>query len=93
MQALQLVFSVCLYQAFARREAGKTLVDDSGHAPLEESLSDSNSVDHAPYAELSNDDDLTPDGHSFAEERPLENGPQQSLSDRQAGGRVCPSLA
>lgn len=86
LQALQIVFSACLYRGFARKAARKTLVHDSDHAPLDESLSDSDSVDHAPHAQLVNDDDLSPDSHSIAEERPLEDGPQQSLSDRQQVG-------
>lgn len=86
LQVLQLVFSVCLYQGFGKKKAHKTFVDDSDHAPLDESLSDSDSVDHAPNAQLANDDDVSPDNHSTAEERPREDGPQQSLYDRQQQG-------
>ncbi|XP_075884849.1 CD82 antigen [Nelusetta ayraudi] len=86
IQVLQLVFSVCLYQGFHKRAARKTLRDDSDHAPLDETLSDSDSVDHAPHGQLANDDDLSPDGHSATDERLPENGPQHFLSDHQQQG-------
>lgn len=81
---LQLVFSVCLYQGFYKRAARKTLGDDSDHAPLDETLSDSDSVD--PHGQLVNDDDLSPDGHSATDERLPENGPQHFLSNHQQQG-------
>lgn len=60
-------------------------MEDSDHAPLEESLSDSDTIDHAPNAQLANDDDddLNRDGHSTAQERHPEDGPQQSLTHNQ----------
>lgn len=61
-------------------------MDESDHAPLDESLSDSDSVDHAPHAQLANNDDLSPDSHSTAEERAPEDSTQQSLSNRQQQG-------
>lgn len=66
MQLVQLVFSVCLYRGFAKPR--KALVDDSDHAPLDENLSDSNSVDHTPHGELDYDEDLRPDDQSTAED-------------------------
>lgn len=83
---MQFVFSVCLCTRFAKRKAKKTLVDDFDGAPLDDTLSDRVSVDHAPTeAPMMNDDELAPERHSTADHTP-EDHPQHSLFDREQHG-------